>query len=56
MVNTLTNPTRSMSAVGVKPLTSLTEDELVMKQTGESSWRYITSKLMSEFKIKSNLA
>jgi hypothetical protein len=30
----MTNQSRVMSSVGIKPLTSLTEDEMVMKQTG----------------------
>lgn len=29
------NQPRLMSSVGVKPLTTLTDDELVMKQTGK---------------------
>ena len=33
----MANQTRLSSSVGVKPLTSLTDDELVMKQTGKSS-------------------
>lgn len=37
MVNSMKNQARSSSSVGVKPLTTLTDDELVMKQTGESS-------------------
>ena len=36
MVNTMKNQARSSSSVGVKPLTTLTDDELVMKQTGEA--------------------
>lgn len=43
MVNAMKNQSRFMSSVGVKPLTTLTDDELVMKQTGESGDAYITS-------------
>lgn len=37
LVKAAANQTRFSSSVGVKPLTTLTDDELVMKETGESS-------------------
>lgn len=37
LVNSLTNQSRCIAGVGVKPLTSLTEDELTMKETGKVS-------------------
>lgn len=37
MVNAMKGQPRFMSSVGIKPLTTLTDDELVMKQTGEPS-------------------
>lgn len=40
MVNVTKNQPRCMSSVGVLPLTSLTDDELVMKQTGKISDLY----------------
>lgn len=37
MVNAMKNQPMRFSSSGVKPLTTLTDDELVMKETGELS-------------------
>lgn len=43
MASAMKNQTRFSSSAGVKPLTTLTDDELMMKQTGKSSSTYITN-------------